>query len=316
MEWKFLIDPFLVIAKESRKRAIEISKYTYGALKERELDAFFGPLYLLFKPLHEALMLEETEWTAQKGVQKGSTLSLDNLLKDLVVKANLWRLQVGVVYAPGCPEYVTIFPNGISALTEGKKDDRITALSACGQALANFAALAAVKAQVDATFTQINNARTGQAGKISDTKEESDDVTVALEAAMIGLYSLLGSCIAHFAATPLEIKPIFHIQLIRDLEQTIFVDSVAKNQTDFVFKRTLEAGKRLKITVTTDKTLRFALTDEKNDTIGTKFVEVAGLEDETFDASQLKVSDKAAFFKVYNPDGDVDGHFKVEILPE
>jgi hypothetical protein len=43
---------------------------------------------------------------------------------------------------------------------------------------------------------------------------------------------------------------------------------------------------------------------------------VAGLEEEIIEVSQLQQSDASSFLKVVNLDDDVDGHFKIEILPQ
>lgn len=317
MEWSWLNNPFIAIAHESRARAEKVADYTFAALQARQLDAFFGPRYLTFKPIYDAMKAERTDYGVQKGAQKSGTQSVDDLLKLLSPgKINQWDLQISVVFAPGSPQYVALLPDGHEHFNRGKKDIRIEAVKDLGQALTGIVALAATKTDVDAFYLQLKNARVAQKGSISETKDDSGELTDAMLKCMVALYALLGACIDHFADTPDDIKPIFDISTIRDIAQKTFIDTVTAGDgtEDFVFKRTLMPAQKVKITVLSDKKLRFSITEEKNDPVSTHFVEVDGLEDETFDASQLKVSDVAAFFKVRNTDGSVDGHFKIEIL--
>jgi len=317
MEWKFLINPFLVIARESRKRAIEISSYTDAALEQRQADVFFGPLYTFYHPLHVAVTQEESEWGVQKGVQKGKTKSLDDLLDELSPgKINLWERQIGIVFAPGSPQYIALLPNGIAPFGRGKKDDRIELVRVLSQALIGIAPLAATKTAVDAFYATLIAARTLQKGQISDTKDESDDVTVVLRTAVDGLYAVLGACMQQFASNPLLIKPIFDISKIRDLEQTSFTATLPKGigVTKNIAKRTVPATQKIKITVHTPAAIEYSIVEEKNDEVSVKKVVVQGLEDEIFDASQLQVSPNAAFLKARNTDGSVDGNFTIEFL--
>jgi hypothetical protein len=315
-DWLYANNTFVTIARQSRERAITISNYTDAALMQRQSDPFFGPLYTYYHALHEAMKEERTELGAQRGTQKGSTKAVNILLKQLSPeKINEWERQIAVVFAPSTPTYISLLPNGITVFGNRKKDDRIKALRVLAEALTGIAPLAAVKTDVDAFYTQLNTARAQQQGKKSDTKTESTELTAALMAAMTGLYAVLGACMQHFAATPQAIKSIFDIQTIQNKKQTIFIHTVPKGMdaTEFIFKRTLKPGQRMKITVLSGKKLGFGITDEKNDPVANP-VYVDGLEQEIFEATQLGNAPAAKFFKVRNTDPDVDGHFKIEIL--
>jgi hypothetical protein len=321
MEWSWANNPFIAIALESRPRAVKVADFSFAALEKRKLDAFFGPLYLQFKLVYDPMKGEQVTWETQKGTQKGSTKSLDDTLLDLSPgKINLWDRQISNVFAPGTPEYIALLPNGHAPFGAAKKkDDRILAVKTLGKALDGIVALAATKADVDAFYASLDAARTGQKGQISTTKDNSEEMTDAMMNCMVGLYAVLGACIAKFAATPEDIKPIFDISTIRDIAQTLFTSTVKKgiNTTDFIVKRTLPAGRFVKITVLSSGALDFGITDEKNDPIGAKKVTVQGMEDEIIEVSQLQQqSGKSSFFKVANTNNLLDGHFKIEILPE
>jgi hypothetical protein len=320
MDWSITNNLFISLALQSRPRAVKVADFTFAALEKRQLDAFYGPLYLQFKPVYDPMKGEQVTWEAQKGTQKGSTKSLDDTLLDLSPgKINLWDRQISNVFAPGSPEYIALLPNGHAPFgSNKKKDDRITAVKTLGKALDGIVALVATKTDVDNFYASLDAARTGQKGQISITKDDSEEMTDAMMNCMIGLFRILGACIEHFAATPDDIKPIFDISTIRDIAQTLFISTVkAGINADFIVKRTLPAGRFVKITVLSSGALDFGITDEKNDPIGAKKVTVQGMEEEIIEVSQLQQqSGKSSFFKVANTNNLLDGHFKIEILPE
>jgi hypothetical protein len=316
-EWSFLNNTFMTIARESRKRAIEISSYSYNALQQRQLDAFFGPRWLIYKPLHEALIAEEAQWGVQKGTQIGKTQTVDELLEELSPgKINDWEYQIRGVYAKGSVGYNTLLPQGIDVFGQGKKDDRIERVRVLGLALDGIAALAATKTDVDNFYSDLNTARNTQQGAISDTREESTDVSQALAAAMTGLFSFLGACIEHFPSQPEEIKPLFHIQLIRNLPQTLFVRTVnaGMNVTEFVAKRTLKPTDKVRIKVLTAGNVRLGSTEEKNDELGTGGQLQLGLEENIYTVSQVQLTPASTFFKIANADPNIEAHVEIEFL--
>lgn len=319
MEWSWLINPFLVIARRSRILAEKVADYTYAALDARNADPFFGPLFTAFKLVYDPMKAEQTSWQAQKGVQKGSTKSVDDLLADVVKKINKWDREISIVFEPGSPDYLKLLPNGHAPFgTNKKKDDRIKALKALSENLDGIVPLAATKTDVDNFIALLDPARNTQKGQISNTKDDSEELTDAMEDCMVGLWIVLCSCLVKFAATPEDVKPIFDISTIRDMAQTLFIDTVKKGNgtMDNIFKRTLSQGRFLKVTVLSNKPLAFFMADEKNDPATGKVVTVQGEEEEIIDVTKLQASSKSSFFKVLNTDDNVDGHFKVEILAE
>jgi hypothetical protein len=315
-EWSALNNMFLTIARESRPRAIEISAYTYNALQQRQLDVFFGPRWLIYKPLHEALKAEEIQWEGQINLQKSKTQTLDELLEELSPeKINDWEYLIRGVFAKGSVQYNLLLPEGVDVFGHGKKDDRIDLVEVLGEGLTGIPALAAVKTDVDNFHASLLAARNTQQGAISDTKTESGDVSQALEAAMIGLFSFYGACIEHFPNQQNEIKPLFHIQLIRNLPQTFFLRTVngEVDAMEFIAKRTKKPTDRVKVKNLTAGLLRIGATEEKNDALGTGGQEVAGLEEEIYTISQLQLTPASTFFKLVNG-SNIEGHCEIEFL--
>jgi hypothetical protein len=316
--WRFLINPFLVSAQGNRSRAVTISTYTDGALFARQADLFFGGLYAIYHPLHDALMAEDAQWQSQLGTQKGSTATLDDLFELLSPrKIGAWDLSVQNVFNKGTPGYIAVFPNGHHPYQSGKKDERILAVEALSNSLGVVTAppaFAPIKLDVDAFLLSVQDARTAQTGAKSKTATESDEATAATTNAMIGLYAVLGACINKFPDNPTSIEPLFDLETIRDLEQTKWINHVAFSANKNLFKRTLQPNIQLRLKVNSTEPLTFYFAAEANDAPGVVSVTVQGLEEETVNASQLGNVPASAFFKVSNTSALVEGHFEVEIL--
>jgi len=316
--WRFLINPFLVVAANSRTKAVALSTYTYGALEARQAIPFFNILFLFYKPLHLALLAEDAEWHSQIGTQKGSTAAFDDLLDDLSPgKVNDWDLAVQNVFRKGTPGYIAVFPQGHKVFQTGGKDERILAVETLSESLGVATAppaFAPIKTSVDAYLTLIQNARTAQSGAISTTGTESDEAGAATTAAMIGLYKVLGSCISEFGSNPTDIEPLFDLETIRNASQTLFVNHVGVSLTKNIAKRTLPPTARLRLKVTSAEPLTFFFAEEKNDPVGAVSFTVQGLEEEFLNASQLGNVPAAAYLKVLNRSALAQGDFEVEIL--
>lgn len=322
--WGFLHNPFLTRGGRNYKVAYELAKFTDAALFARIGDPYFNGLYIIFHPLFQSLEAEYNDWESQRGIQKGSTASLDNLLEQLstndeaneiLSKINEWQVAVQAVFPKITPTYIAIFPLGSAPFMNGEKDARIAAVAALSVTLGGYPALAAVKANVDAFLALLNAARLTQQGKISDTATDSDEVSVAVETAMVGMFAVYGSLINHFAATPESAGALFDLELLRNLPQTRFIGSVAALQTKFIVKRTLDNQRKVKLTNSSSHELTFSVTSEKNDPVEGGFV-LAGNEDVTLNWGQLKQHEDSTYLKVYNPSPDAVGHYRVDILPE
>src|SRR5436305_8198933 len=108
-DWIYFRNPFQNAAKESYKKAIHISTFTDSRLQAKQSDEFYGPMYTHYHPFHVDLLNKYNAWKSQGGVQKGATLTLDQLLKLLSpAKINAWDLAVMNVYPKSSPDYLTI----------------------------------------------------------------------------------------------------------------------------------------------------------------------------------------------------------------
>jgi len=316
--WQFLVNPFLTVGSKSRPKAIKLSTYTYGALEARQADAFFGPEFLIYKPLQLAVLTEDAQWKTQIGTQKGSTASLDGLLEQLSPgKVYGWDLAVQNVYAKGTPGYIAVFPQGHKPFQHGGKDERVLAVETLSGSLGVATApptFVPIKTDVDAFLLLMQNARTAQSGAKSTTGTESDQASAAITAAMVGLYKFLGLCINRFGDNPTSIEPLFDLETLRSIEQTLFINHVLASATKNIVKRTLLPTDRVRIKVNSVEPLTFFIVEEANDAPGAVSVTVQGSEEEIVNASQLGNVPSASYLKVQNLSALLAGEFEVELL--
>lgn len=322
--WKYLENQFLIQTEDSFLKALKLAEYTNAALLFRNADPFFDDLYLYFNPLYKKLNDEFDEWDTQKGTQKGKTHSVSELLRQLgKEKINAWDLAVQVAgIAKDTSNYIALFPNGHHPFQSGTIIERINAIHAFSLAIGlqlpplppPTDPLLILQGEVDAFYTLINDTRTEQEGQISDTGTESDEVNEARVNAMVGLYAVLGDCMNKFADNPIVIEPLFDLETLRNIAQRMWNQSIPAGQTRFLFKRTLEPAKKIRLIVHSTKPIQFAFVNEKNDDVPPAAFTVQGLEEEIVDASVLGNVPDDKFFKVKNTDDDVEGHFTVEIV--
>jgi hypothetical protein len=311
--WSYLINPFLVTVIKSYKKAVLISSYTNSQLLARKADPFYGPLYLMYNPLHVALLNAYNNWKSEGGTQKGSTLTLTQLLGLITGKLANWEYAIIGQFAKGSPEYVAIFPQGHKPFHKGGEDMRIQTVGQLAGALEGIAPLAATLADVNNFYKQLTDARDAQEGNIGDTKSNSEDVNAAVKAAMISLYSILGSCIGQFADTPLVIEAIFYMELVRNHEQAIFTGTLKALRNKTVFKHTFALTDEFTLGNTGLTILQFYLAAGNHDAPGTyTIITLNPGETKTVKASDFGVATNP-YLHVINTDNAAEGHFKVEL---
>jgi hypothetical protein len=311
--WTYLINPFTDAVANSYKKAVLISTYTNAFLLANQTDPFYGPLFTLYNPLHLALVKAYNGWKNQGGSQKGSTLTVGQLLGLLTGKLVNWERDITGPYPKGTPDYLAIFPRGHKPFHNGSEDLRIQAVGQLASSLSGILALASTYTDVSTFYTQLTDARDAQEGNISGTKTNSGDVKTAVDAAMTLLYSILGSCIAQFAATPLVIEAVFNLQLVREHEQSIFTGTLAPLRNKTIFKHTFAPTDTLTLMNTGITSLNFFTSAGKDDAPGTyTIITVAAGQTVTVAASAFGPAANA-YLHVINTDTVSEGHFQVEL---
>ncbi len=310
--WSFLSNPFAVIGKRSFAKGIIMSTYHLAQLEIHKSNPFFGVMYDFFNVLHNDFDVAYNVWKAHGGYQKGSTLTKDELLKDLVeVKYVDWEHTIAGSYKPGSAMYVSLFPKGKAMFYKGSIESRINAVGQLGIALVGIESLADVKVDVDNYFGQLTGVREDQLGKKGGTINKIDEVEHKMAAVTTEMYANLGLLMNHFKDDPKQIEAFFDLSIIRRREQTIFKKTVRK-QTDYVIvERTFVDGDYVKLKNDGDVSLSFALVAQANDpiTLGTSIV--VNAEDEKLISIKSLGDLSNRFLKVQNTN-EFNGHCVLE----
>jgi hypothetical protein len=312
--WSFFNNPFISAAGNNYKKAFKISGYTNAQLMARQADPFFGPLFTVYSPLHQALSETYNNWNAQSGAQKGATLSFYQLLKNLCPgKVTGWEHDVTGTYAKDSPGYVAIFPRRHKPFQQGENDQRVAAVKQLSVALTADGSFPATLADVNLYYKQLLNARNTQQGNIGNTSSNSDAVSAATQAAMTGLYSILGSCIAQFAADPTQAEAIFDLETIRSKNQSVFTGTVPAAQNKLVAEHSFAADDELTVLNDGAVALNLYLAANKDDApAGYTLIAVNAGENKTVKASDFGVATNT-FLRVANNDAAAEGKYRVEL---
>lgn len=254
MTWQYLQNQFLAATRTTYKKALKLSNYHDAYLEkmmnENPLDMDFTTLYNRYHPIHLAYVAAYNTWKNAGGQQEGQTLNLDQMLTLLVSKAARWDARVQVEFEKGSPTYKAIFPNGRAPFIKGAYSTRILAVQTLGTALAVNPILAALKAEVDTFYTDIDAARDTQEGAKGGTKAGSDALDNQRITTMTEQYRNLGFLINKWATTPLLIEPFFELNILRDHRQTLFTGTLDPAENEAILTHTFLADDEIEFEIT------------------------------------------------------------------
>ncbi len=311
--WIFLTNPFLTAANRTFSKALKISTYHDAQLQAHTSDPFFAGLYAVYHPFHLAVAGAYSSWKSQGGTQKGSTLTVNQLL-DLMTKSKLsdWEYAILGVYKKSTPGFVALFPNGRYPFNSGTIESRVAAVKQLGISLNGITTLATIKAEVDDFYAQLSADRTTQLGHFGNTENKSDALEAAITTAMIEMFANYGLMINHFKANPVLAEPFFDLDTIRNHDQIIFLKTVPSSSKKNILKHTFSPTDEIKITNNGTMSLDLYLSSNADgDPVNNK-VTLEPNTSETFTITDLGTLDNT-FLNVSNPNA-TEGHCKVELL--
>jgi hypothetical protein len=170
--------------KQSKKKMLLIALDHDSRLEAGSDDPDIEEIYNLTHPdvlNYQTLM---AQWESGKGIGKSRTRTWEELLDDIQESTlDIWEGKVTNFFPKNTPTYLAIFPNGRTAITNGKYEERLLALDAFSLTLGNYVQLASLKTEVDAKITEIKAARNQQRvqyGKVSMKSNEVEQARVAL----------------------------------------------------------------------------------------------------------------------------------------
>lgn len=313
-QWIFLQNPFNTVTIDNYTLAVSISTFHLAALKSASDDAFFNGLYMVYKPVHDAFNTAYNNWKSEGELKQGQTLNLAQLLVQLRrIKIKQWDIAIQNTYEQSSPKYKALLPRRRVPFHKGKQLSRIDAIKTLALNIGSDAALASVKADIEAFFTQLHKAYDEQKGKKARTKTSSSDVETARITMCNLQYSNLGLLMSHFAAMPGRAAAFFDLKNIREVHQTLFKRQVAAGSVSFVVKHTFEEGGRIALKNTGNTELVFYRSQTKKAARPATVVIVPPLSELVVEAIQLGSLDHT-YLNVFNSDVATGGRCEIRLL--
>ncbi len=313
--WLYLQNPFFNCTKKNYKKAVKISAYTDARLFIKIADPFYAALYATYHPLHLALVSAYNIWKAQGGTQKGSTVSLADLLAQLNPgKSGLWNRAVQLLYPVGSAIYTAIFPKKMKPFYAGTTQDRVNAVAQLEISLTGKAGLATTLADVTTFSSDLAAAETAQSGSMGTTATASENVETARVNAMVMLYSILGQCIGKLAATPSLITVLFNLSVIRNKLQTIFMGALKVGGFETIVQRSYDLTDTIDGSSDGNTELGFYLAENPNEgPTGYTVINVLSTKTRSIGIPEFINNTTNTFLCVVNLSDTLAGHYNVNV---
>ena len=261
MTWKYLDNQFEVTTKKSYKKALKLSNFHDAALQTQVITTpGLQPLLDRYHPIHLDYVDQYTKWRSAGGKQEGQTLNLEQQLAIALGQIDVWEPQILVLYPRNTPRFKEIFPDGRKPFRQSGLDDRINAFKTLSDNIGGDAALAAVKAQVDATYATLDNARDTQEGAKTTKKGGSQQVDIARLAAMNMQYRNMAFVLDNFFDNREDMcNKIFDLQTLRESDQSIFTGTLEAQEVEQVLVHTFLSDDELRLKIDTNGPVSFYL---------------------------------------------------------
>jgi len=313
--WHYLQNQFYNVTKSNRKLAVIIANDHDSKLIAESADADILALSTRFNPLKVTLSEKYAGWVARKGLYKGETrrfeLKLDELSAD---KIESWDIQIQAVHKRDSPDYVAILPNYREPFQTGGRDQRIEEVRALSDRLEGYAALAAVKTDVDTFLTEIEGIRNTQQQKEEQVGLASDEATDAVTASMVMAYRDLGALMDKFGEEPSDVERFYEIALLQSkpAEDEPFEGTIAGGETINLLEGGFDENTIFVVINTGTTTLKVCITDSATSSCG-EGVEVLPGESKTLTAGELGYQPGWAFLNITNLDAENEGSYSVAL---
>ncbi len=313
--WRYLMNVFENVTSGSFRLASRISLFHLGALKSKISIALILGLYNDYLLVHDAYESAYNFWKVSLGKQQSRTLAVNKAIKKLSgTKARNWDNGIQQVYDVDSDKYKALLPNGRNPFQQGSQTDRKSAVKILSDAIGGDVALAAVKADVDAFYIDLDKAMIEQKAAISDTETASTACEKARKIMCIEQFGDLGALMQFYKATPVEVESFFDLKVLRNGLQVLFMGHVKKLGIHKIVERTILPTDQLMLENTGVTDLSFYLSATKDGAMGATFVTMAAGKTITVKAADLGDATTQHFLMVSNSDAVNSGEFTVEFV--
>jgi hypothetical protein len=238
----------------------------------------------------------------------------DLLLELSPGKSGAWNRAVQQLHAVGSSVYTAIFPKKMRSFYTGSKQDRINAVAQLEIALTGKVGLETTLADVTTFSGKLVTADTAQSGSVGTTTTASENVEKARVTAMVMLYSILGQCIGHLAATPNLITVLFNLRVIRNTLQTIFTGALKIAGFETIVQRSYELSDTVDASSDGLTELGYYLAENPNEgPTGYTVISVLSLKTKSIGIEEFIDNTTNTFLCVVNLSDTLAGHYNVNV---
>ncbi len=219
---------------------------------------FFHPFYVSYDNIYQT-------WSALRSSNSGNTKAVVNLVEELSgIQIRKWDVAIQGVFDLNSIEYKKILPNRRKPFQNGSVSNRVIELGNLSVALGKISALDPVAKQVAAFLDDMKSAIKVQKTQMT----QIDSIAVALEVARVdaaeAMFKDYGSCIAKFYKTPVAIETYFPVALLTSKSQATFTITLEDTLPELLFKRKLDAKKKLSVINYGEKPIQLYFTNGLN----------------------------------------------------
>jgi hypothetical protein len=310
-QWYYLINPFEVATRGSYYMTKLISEQHLAALESQQSDPYFANMASVYTPIHDNFANAYNDYRAQRDLQQGQTLNLNQLYEQLSgEKIESWDIAIQMVYRRRSPDYMGLLPHFRKPFQRGNQMQRITHLNALNLGLTGIAALSAVKTDVDNFCNLINSADDSQKSSLRQTSRLSGIVETAKHSVCTAMYINLGALIQKYGSTPENIAPFFDLQHIRNFQQVDFTGHLKPSKLHHVCKRTFAPDDIITVTNNSDTPLQLYLSSSKNMIVNSPCVTIAANTTTDIEAKSLGDNSRNHLI-IYNPDSTITAEWEI-----
>jgi hypothetical protein len=316
--WHYLINQMLSVTTNNYKKSYKISLFHDTRLKDmldaHPADVDYQQAYDDYHPLHITLFGAYEDWKGKGGVQKGETLTLNQLLTLLPARINKIDAKIQAFHDKGSPRWIQLFPRDHLPFYTGSQANRIAALKALSVAIGSETNLAPAKTDVDNLYDEMLTAKANQNMAMGHVDAASNIVEKARVAAMNCQYANLGLFMHKFPTDPNSISYFFDVETITNPEQTIWKGLLDPLENHPTLIRTFEAGDMMRLKANGKGNISAFLASTPGGIDSTEIIVTAGHE-LIFDVADFHVTDYSThrYLTIINKSSEFETRFLVEL---
>jgi hypothetical protein len=232
--YRYLNNPFDTVTRSSYKRMnLMATDHRDKLLRVAVAGTPFAMLYNdYFKAPYEAFTAAYVEVVSLAGRYARRTRQIEQTFLQLSSdKIEQWDIQVQMLFRRGTPEYRQLFPDFRVPFQSGSYDARILMLLVLSENLSDFPNLVALRADVDA-FTshlqQLRSEQQGFEGQLSQARTILEEKRIALAMAM---HQVFGYLIFMYAQNTNKVADFYELKYLRSITSNFNSGEEGNNST-------------------------------------------------------------------------------------